>query len=560
MAENEALNPLLAVALIFAAGYPAGLMARRLGVPSVTGNILAGVVLGPSVFHLFDHDVGHEMEPLTVFAMGLAAAVVGGHLSYRRLHNALRRVVSITMLEVPLTFGLVAGGSYLFGAEVQTSLLLGAIATETAPATVFAVIREARAKGMLVKTLMADVALNNVCCLVLFSLVLERLVYLADPAGSALIALAETLFRLGVAVGLGAAIAFALILMTRRLGLPEFTGVLITILLTAGGAQFFGASPLLACLAFGVTLGNLDRQAEDLISSLESLEPALLTCFFTLAGIELNLGQLPSMGLLGAVYFFARIAGKFGGGTVGAHLGSDVPRIQKNMGMALLPHAGLAIGLVVILRSDPRVPQEIGSAVTNIVLAAVVLSELIGPPFVRRAVERAGEKGKDRRRIIDFLQEEHILAPLQSKTKGEAIRELAGFLSRTHGLGGVTVDELVESIEEREKTLSTAMGLGVAIPHARVAVGPEIAGVMGISPEGIDFEAPDGGPVHVVVLIATPPEHQDRHLEVMAAVARMMSDPKVRAELSIATSPARAFDAIESDVNPSYNYFLDDDE
>lgn len=560
MPDSEALNPLLAVALIFAAGYPAGLIARRIGVPSVTGNILAGVLLGPSVFHLFGRDVGHEMEPITIFAMGLAAAVIGGHLSYRRLHNAMRRVASITMLEVPLTFGLVAGGCYLFGAEAPTALLLGAIATETAPATVFAVIREARAKGMLVKTLMADVALNNVCCLVLFSLVFERLVYLTDPVGGPWLAVAQTLMNLAVAVGLGALIAVVLMLLTRRLGMPEFTGVLIAILLAAGGAQYFEASPLLACLAFGVTLGNIDRQGEHLISSLESLEPALLTCFFTLAGIELNLGQLPSMGLLGAVYFGARLIGKMAGGTAGAHLGSDVPRIQRNMGMALLPHAGLAIGLVVVLRGDPRVPQEIGSAVTNIVLAAVVLSELVGPPFVRRAVERAGEKGKDRRRIIDFLQEEHILAPLQSRTKPDAIRELAGFLYRTHGLSGVTVDELIASIEEREETLSTAMGLGVAIPHARVPVGPEIAGVMGISREGIDFEAPDGEPVHVIVLIATPPEHQDRHLEVMAAVARMMSDPKVRAELSVATNPARAFDAIESEVNPSYNYFLDDDE
>lgn len=559
MTESEALNPLLAVALIFAAGYPAGLIARRLGVPSVTGNILAGVLLGPSVFHLFGHDVGHDMEPLTVFAMGLAAAVIGGHLSYRRLHNSLRRIVSITLMEVPLTFLLVTGGCLAAGAELPMALLLGAIATETAPATVFAVIREARAKGMLVKTLMADVALNNVCCLVLFSLVLERLAYMTSPGGDAAAAIADTLIRLGIAVGLGALIAAALMILTRRLGLPEFTGVLIAILLLTGGAQFMGASPLLASLAFGVTLGNLDRESEGLISSLESLEPALLTCFFTLAGIELNLGQLPAMGMLGAVYFLARMSGKMAGGTLGARIGTDVARIRRNIGPALVPHAGLAIGLVVILRSDPRVPEEIGAAVTNIVLAAVVLSELVGPPLVRRSIERAEEKGKDRRRILEFLQEEHILAPLQSGGKSEAIRELAGFMVRTHRLREISVDELVESVEEREKAMSTAMGMGIAIPHARLSVGPEIAGVMGISPEGIDFDAPDGEPVHVIVLIATPPENHARHLEVMAAVARMMSDARVRAQLSVASSPAIAFDAIESEGNLNYNYFLDDE-
>lgn len=556
---EAALNPLLAVALIFAAGYPAGLLARRLGVPSVTGNILAGVLLGPSVLHLFGRDVSHHMEPLTVFAMGLAAAAVGGHLSYRRLHNARRRILSITLLEVPLTLALVTSAALLAGANLDTALILGAIATETAPATVFAVIREARAKGMLVKTLMADVALNNVCCLVLFSLVVERIAHGSSPEGSAVAVLAQTLIRLVVVVGLGGGIAIVLTLLTRRLGMPHFTGVLIAILLAAGGAQYLGASPLLACLALGVTLGNSGRENEGLISSIETLEPVLLTCFFTLAGIELDLGELPAMGLLGAAYFTARLVGKTSGGTVGAWLGTDLPRIRDNIGMALLPHAGLAIGLVVILRGDPRLPEVIGATVTNVVLAAVVLSELIGPPLVRRAVARAGELGKDRRRILEFLQEEHILTPLQATNKAEAIREMTAFLLRTHALKGVTLEELVESVEEREKEFSTAMGLGVAIPHARVPVGSEISGVMGISPAGIDFDAPDVKPVHVIVLIATPPEHEARHLEVMAAVARMMSDPVVRKRLSIANSPANAFEAIESDVNPSYNYFLDED-
>ena len=96
------------------------------------------------------------------------------------------------------------------------------------------------------------------------------------------------------------------------------------------------------------------------------------------------------------------------------------------------------------------------------------------------------------------------------------------------------------------------------MPHARVAAGPDIMGVMGSSAEGVDFGAPDGELVHLIILIATPEEHQARHLEVMRAIARIMSRSEVRARLFAAGSPAEAFEAIESDQRHDYNYFLED--
>ena len=137
-------------------------------------------------------------------------------------------------------------------------------------------------------------------------------------------------------------------------------------------------------------------------------------------------------------------------------------------------------------------------------------------------------------------------------------RQLAAFLKRTHGLTELTVDDLVESIEEREKSISTAMGSGVAIPHAKLPSGPDIMGVMGICPNGIDFDAPDNKPVHYIIMIATPREHQQRHLQVMAAVARMISDTNTRAKLLVAKTPAEVYEAIEVESKENYNYFLED--
>ena len=143
----------------------------------------------------------------------------------------------------------------------------------------------------------------------------------------------------------------------------------------------------------------------------------------------------------------------------------------SGVGATLIPQAGLAIGLVIILQSDPRFSDEFIEIITTVVLAAVVLNEIIGPPLVRKAVRAAGEAGMDRRRLVEFLQEEHILYPLRADDRWDAIRKLGEFLIRTHGVTDLTLEELVESVEARERSFSTAVGSGVALTHERLSSG-----------------------------------------------------------------------------------------
>ncbi len=556
-------NPIVAISLLFVVGYPAGLLAKKIGIPKVTGNILAGVVLGPSVISLFDESAARTLEPLTIFAMGMITCVVGGHLSYRRLHNALRRIGSVAIAEVLLTFGLVSSGIYWITGSLPTALLMGAIATETAPATVLAVIREERAKGLLIKTLLAVVALDNVLCILLFSLMKAQVThFLVSGEMAFLTAMMVACKGLLFSILIGGGVGSLLVYLVRKKKIEAFSGLFMAILLSISAAELLHASPLLTSLILGIFLGNSGRDGESLVTSLESLEPVLMTCFFTLAGVDIHLDSLGSFGLLGAAYLFARLTGKVAGGTLGGWLGTDIARIRNNIGPALLSHAGLAIGLVVLLQGDSELaaanPKMIED-ITNVVLASIVLFEIIGPPLVRRSVTQAGEAGKDRERIVKFIQEEYIVTPLEAEDKWDAIRQLAAFLIKTHGIKDLTVEDLIESIEEREKTISTAMGSGVAIPHAKLpASGPEIMGVMGICPSGIDFDAPDHRPVNYIIMIATPKEHQDRHLQVMAAVARMISNPDIRAKLLTAQTPAEVYEVIEVEPGENYNYFLED--
>lgn len=149
------LDPLLVLALILIAGLAGGGVAKRLHVPSVTGNILAGAAMGATLFR--GSEATHALQPLSVFAMGLIAVAAGGHFSYRRVHNALRRILSVAFLESLFSFSAVYVAVRAVGLPWPAALLLAALSTESAPASTMAVVREARARGPYVKTLLGVV-------------------------------------------------------------------------------------------------------------------------------------------------------------------------------------------------------------------------------------------------------------------------------------------------------------------------------------------------------------------------------------------------------------------
>jgi PTS system fructose-specific IIC component len=155
-------DPLFTLAIVIAAGVASAWLARRLRLPGITGQILAGVLIGP-VLRLFDPDAVHGLQPLTHFALSLIAVTIGAHLNLKRLRNAGRRLAFLFVLEATVTPVLVFGSMLLVpNMEWEPAALLAAMAVSTAPATIVALVKETRSRGVFVKTLVAAVALNNV--------------------------------------------------------------------------------------------------------------------------------------------------------------------------------------------------------------------------------------------------------------------------------------------------------------------------------------------------------------------------------------------------------------
>ena len=194
-----------------------------------------------------------------------------------------------------------------------------------------------------------------------------------------------------------------------------------------------------------------------------------------------------------------------------------------------------------------------------VVLSVVTVNEIVGPVMVRAALTRAGEVGKDRLRLIDFLQEEHIVTDFVAPTKERAISQLVDLLLRSHSMRGVDRETLLASVIEREAQGSTCLGGGLAVPHGILPEGEAMVGVMALSERGLAFDTPDERPVHCIVLLATVPGERDRHLQVLAALARTIgTDRAFQDQLFQSESPAHAYELLHGEESEDFNYFMED--
>jgi fructose PTS system EIIBC or EIIC component len=557
---------LLVLAIVLMTGLAFGAVAARLRLPSITGQILAGVLLGSVGLRVFDQHSVNALAPLTDFALGLMGVTIGAHLSVRRLRNAGLRLGWLVLLESLVIPGLVLLGLLLFRVRWSEGLMFGAIAVSTAPATVVAIVRETRSKGVFTKTLIAAVALNNMSCIVLFELArVAAHIDLGKEERTPLDLILTPLSHLTLALLLGCTSAIAIQQLMRWVRRTELlaTAGLVAIVFTWGMASALHISPLLACLFIGLAQTNLTRERGEIIDRLFSnFEPAILTIFFTLAGMGLALDHAEQVGTIALTFFGCRVAGKLIASWGAMRFARAPGKIRRNLGLALLPQAGVAVGLVLILEQDAVLSTSSAESVhlfTTVVLAVVVINEIIGPILTRIGLARSGETDRDRTRLIDFIQEENIVTDFEASSKQDAIEKLTGVLVGSHHLDPKLRQPLLESILEREKEFSTCLGGGLAVPHGTLPEGDSMLGVLGISRKGLDFQTPDGEPIKYMVLLVTPQSQRDRHLQVLAAIAHSIGhDPALGKALIDARTPAHAYDVLHNEASEDFNYFLED--
>jgi len=384
---------LITLGALFLLGLVTDLLGRRTPLPRVTMLMGFGFLIGPSAIGLLPEESREWFPVAADLALVMVGFLLGHSLSIRQLRKRGPSILVISSTKVITAFIAVAGGLLLLGQSPVVSLLLAAVATATAPAATADVVREQRAEGEFVDTLLGVVAIDDAWGLVLFSLTLA-----AIEAGTGIgNGSSELLFgirEIGGALLLGVVIGVPTAYVTGRVdpGEPTLVEALGVVFLCGGIALWLEVSFLLAAMALGATVASLARHHRRPFHAIEGIEWPFMILFFVLAGASIEIEMLTNFSGLIVGYLVLRAGGIVLGASVGSALAGEEPRIRRWLGFALLPQAGVALGMALVAaeRFPERAPELLPVAI-----AATAFFELVGPVFTRLAVRRASRGSGD---------------------------------------------------------------------------------------------------------------------------------------------------------------------
>ena len=378
---------IIALSLMMMLAFLTTRVTKLLRLPNVTAYIVTGILIGPFCLDLIPRRVIDGMAFLPDIALAFIAFSTGEFFRVDALKKSGWGVVALTLSESLLASALVfAAVFYALGLPLAFSIVLSALAAATAPASTMMTIRQTGARGVFVDTLLQVVALDDIVGLVAYSVAISVAVSAASGEAFAVGTVAAPLLKNLAAVALGAVFGFVMKgLLTHRNTDNRLIVSVALLFAFCGVCAAFGISPLLGCMAMGTVYINTTDDTR-LFRQLGYFSPPILLLFFVRSGLSFDLGALVSatgsvgrwpLLAVGVVYFVVRIAGKYGGAFLGAACAGMDTGIRNYLGLALIPQAGVAIGLAAL--GARTLGGETGKALETIILASSVLYELIGP-------------------------------------------------------------------------------------------------------------------------------------------------------------------------------------
>lgn len=399
----------LIIALILIVGFVMGEIARKVGLPRVTGYIVAGILLNPDLSGLVPADFAGKTKPVTDIALAFITFSVGGTLEFGKIKSLGKSILSIAFFEAEFALIFVAIGMMLLapmlvklpGGDFYTvvlpmALLMACLASPTDPSATLAVVHEFRAAGPVTSTVMGVAALDDALGIINYSMVVALSTVLVQGTGLNFSgAVLHPLIVILSSVGMGAVIGIMFNLICNMLK-KETEGILIVVVLGAlllcfGLASLFNVDELLATMSMGILVTNYNPMRKKIFGLLERyLEELVIVLFFTLACMHLNLDAAKSAATLIVVFVIFRALGKTTGTMLGAKLSGAQPVVRKYTVGGLLPQGGIVIGLALMMQQKPYA-EGFADIIIGVVIGATVVHELIGPMVSKFALGKAGE-------------------------------------------------------------------------------------------------------------------------------------------------------------------------
>lgn len=401
------MHSMLIVGVIILTGFVCGELMRRIRLPKVTGYVLAGILLNPGLTGIIPVDFVAHTDLVTSIALSFIAFSVGGALVWDRMRKLGKGILCIGVLAGEMAFLAVAAGLLVVipflvhgggwrSFYIPLSILMGCLAAPTDPSATVAVVHEYDARGKVTETVMGVAAFDDALGIINYSVAVaaagmlmretpfDVTSFIVEPLGSILGALA-----------LGAVFGYVFIRIARFIG-DEIEGVMIVLvfglLITCFGvAERFGLDELLAAMAMGAAVVNLDEKRKQVFELLERYTAELIfVLFFTLSAMHLRLEVLGGSILLVLAFIVLRGVGKVSGTVLGARMASSPRAVERYTAGGLIPQGGIVIGLALMIRQNSAF-QPIADIVIGVVIGSAVIHELIGPVLAERSLRKAGE-------------------------------------------------------------------------------------------------------------------------------------------------------------------------
>ena len=414
---NEVSQILFCLGGALAVGLILSRLAKLIDLPAVTAYLVAGVIIGPCLlgslgvpglgFNSFHHVDSFKI--ISEIALGFIAFTMGNEFRIPKLREIGKQATFIAIFQaicatIFVDVALIAlHFAFPHVITIPAALVLGAIATATAPAATLMVINQYKAKGKVTDILMPVVALDDAVGLIVFSISFGIAKGMVSGKTDIISIAVNPIIEIVLSLALGFIMGLLFTWLERffksrskRLAM-SVTFVLLTVAVSLlkfelPGGVHIGFSSLLSCMMLGTVFCNICDFSEELMDRLDRWTAPLFVLFFVISGAELKLEVLSNylFIIVGIVYILFRSAGKY----FGARWSSDImhcdPEIRKYLGVTLLPQAGVALGMANTVGGTPGF-GEAGTVVVNIALFAILIYEIVGPSLTKWALTKAGE-------------------------------------------------------------------------------------------------------------------------------------------------------------------------
>lgn len=397
------MNTVLMIGIVLAVAILGELVAEKLKLPVVVGYVVFGVLFGKSVIGVFSADFINNTAIINDFALGLMAFTIGAELKKSLFVKLGKSIFFIVFFEASLAFVFVTLTMYFLNPDkLYQAIILGAMASATAPAATIAVIQQYKAKGPLTSTILAVVGIDDAMSLIIFAFAATFAKSLMSGAHLSIIkVIVHPVIEISIALALGISFAFLSNIFFKKIRNPEKLSIRVAavIAILLGLSNLLDVSELLSIMAYAATLVNINPILTNRSTGIvKHFEPIFYALFFILAGANLDLSLFKTIGLMGLFYTLARGIGKYAGGSIGATLGKAPVKVRKYVGLGLFPQLGVAVGLAIVVNKMfgmgdyGEAGKMLSKIVLNILLFTTIITEIVGPLLTRYAIIKAGEQ------------------------------------------------------------------------------------------------------------------------------------------------------------------------